>query len=126
MTHENLMSQGQMRKLKTSIHKYEEILEEDGIIEASDFECSFRQPQWLKKYGALKVHEKVDNDNGSYYVRYKWRPKVRERLLEYREKMNKLPCGHRWHIYNPPNSELMGCKHCDATFSKETVRQCKE
>jgi len=59
--------------------------------------------------------------------KFRWVPEVRAKLEEYREERDELPCGHRLHIYNDPQTEELGCKHCakddeHPEYSKEMVQ----
>jgi len=59
---------------------------------------------------------------------WQWDADVRQRLEEYWEDSNKLPCGHKAHIYNDRANEQLGCRYCaeedtHPEYSQELVKE---
>jgi hypothetical protein len=60
--------------------------------------------------------------------KYQWKEGVKERLKEYYQSMDTLPCGHRSHIFNTEDG--LSCKYCkqindeEPIYTKETVKEC--
>jgi len=88
-----------------------------------------------RSHGAVRVvdtmrYERTDKSktkNRPLNV-WQWDADVRKRLEDYWENSNKLPCGHKAHIYNDPENEELGCRWCaeegeHPEYSKERVRE---
>jgi len=69
---------------------------------------------------------KVVNRRTDEYNKYRWKEGVRERLIEYLESLETLPCGHRLHIKHTENG--YDCKYCDEdrSYAEKTIKRLYE
>lgn len=119
--------------LKRRVDSFKGILYKDEFT-VYDFDSDYRNATGaifvLREYGAIedtgKTEESVTDTNSQVVKVWKW-VDYQEDLQDRYEERDELPCGHRLHIHNPPNSEpdQFGCKFCDGRviFSEETIRE---
>lgn len=132
-----LLANGELDKLQAKLHRYEPILEQSGRFRARDIDQSQLSEnvggvlEFLVHHNGIRIVDHVHDDGDrTKYCIYEWRKDVRDCLLEYSEGQDRLPCGHRVHIYNDPNvpTNKLGCRYCADSgkhieLSKERVRE---
>lgn len=129
---------GSIATLKNMIHQIEPLFTFDAGETFTHRDLDGNHQQLLNSctdHGALHVigterYQREDMTKKRKLNKYQWDPRIRQKLLEYRERMNKLPCGHRAHLWNSrevPEGKL-SCKVCAENgdypeFDKEVVRE---
>jgi len=128
--------QGALKSLKEDIHDYQPYLEQTGEWTIRDVHG--RTPDnprkvmpitRLRHWGVIEKlrREKQDTQEKPINV-YQWHEEARQELVEYVERLETLPCGHRAHVYNDPEIDGLGCKHCaeedkHPEYSRELVKE---
>jgi len=105
----------------------------DVLIDADEF-CSVdldcekhAYRSVIKKLQAIGAVRRVGQRRQEYkncsnlVYEWAWEPAVVEKLREYVEDRDQLPCGHRAHVHH--HDDGYGCQYCDEQrdFTRETV-----
>jgi hypothetical protein len=117
----------QLRYLKSIIDKIGPVIEQDGRFDIDDLE-HMEQPQHvlrdLKASGVIEcVDDRFHEESNRYVNIWRWDETVRQALVDYRQEMNKFPCGHKSHIHNARDVDGYTCKHCGAEYSEVEVKK---
>lgn len=88
-------------------------LHEEGIVEKIDYVVRH------------EVKESVSTRNNNRLVVWAWDRDALATAQGIVQKMNKLPCQHRAHVYHNDTTEGFGCKYCTETvaYDRETVKK---
>jgi len=113
----------QIVELKRNIHKFEHLLDFDGEWTLGRDECDAEADRYVVRKLTLNGALKVVSKNPADYHKYEWRQDAQERLQEYRESLDTLPCGHRVHIVHKDNGTY-GCKYCneEREYSRDFIK----
>jgi hypothetical protein len=128
-SHDNLLGSGEWEKLRPRIHEIRQLFDLEGTWKAKDtpLDNPHGTLETLKMHGAVKTITKEIPEPGQTPVCvYQWREDVKQKLKDHWKKLDKLPCGHRAHIYNHPEREGFSCKYCEdwPKYDRETIEQC--
>jgi len=119
---------GDWESLTSNINEIAPYLTLSGVWEGDDVDADEDRVMRVLQEKSAVVKVSGHNSN-TVRNEYRWKESVKERLIDYHNQMDKLPCGHRSHIYNI-DDDGFGCKYCEEidgespTYSKETVKEC--
>jgi hypothetical protein len=125
----------QLEQLRCRINKVKPFLEMDGTWYFSDVgvdnESHADVLQMMIDSGALIIVGRVRYDDESKAKNeYRWDQDIKEVLKRYWDSLEKLPCGHRAHIYHDRDlpDDTYGCRFCDnmgieQRYSREVIKE---
>jgi len=123
------MSDQAFQRAKRIVHKVTEVLyEETFTVEDldGDYEKTQSRLMMLNRSNAVTIigEDKVKRGHNRHkYINiYAWNPDVQDRLQDYHEELDELPCSCRPHV--PPETDENGlyiCKHCGDKHPREVI-----
>jgi len=126
------LASGKMSALRNRIDDIEPYLYEQRFVSKEIDDGDRHTPRYLKRQGAIFVVDTIYRENSKGKQRahnlYEWVEPVRQKLIDYYENRDVLPCGHRPHIWNAPAFDGLMCQVCmdhgiRTSVDKETVRE---
>jgi hypothetical protein len=119
-----------LQRLRKNFHTIKPFLEMDGEWTVVDADVPDGRESdglaLLHRAGAIedvgKHSYSRDGAGGRTVNVWVWDERYKERLQEYQDGLDVLPCGHHWHVCNPPDVAGYSCRHCPPDDKPEYTR----